>query len=149
MQYYCLYRFLFVRAVYTTWNKLIVLHFILLTCLLWTFQRRRSVTSTGLRNAQRAISTSLSTRWPSTICRSTYCVSSKSPMHGSVSFVNPECYQSIIITANVVERRGAIVFVTHCLSSLELRNTYLHLAVSSCGPFSWQWAAGFASVHDR
>ena len=65
-------------------------------------QCRRSVTSTGRRNAPLATSISWSTQWPSTTCRSTYCASSKSPTPGSVSFIDPlQC--AIIITSNLCQ----------------------------------------------
>ena len=50
-------------------------------------QCRRSVISTGRPNAQLATSISSSIQWQNTTCRSTYCASSKSPTHGSVSFI--------------------------------------------------------------
>ena len=43
---------------------------------------RRNVISTGLANDQHDISILLSTHWPSTICHTTYCESSKSPTPG-------------------------------------------------------------------
>ena len=46
---------------------------------------RTSATSTGLASGRRGTSTSLSTHSPSTTCRSTSCVSSRSQTPGSVS----------------------------------------------------------------
>ena len=85
-------------------------------------QCRRSVTSTGRRNAPLATSISWSTQWPSTTCRSTYCASSKSPTPGSVSFIDPsQCAveQCISITSSLCQLywENVIVDDTHLFAN--------------------------------